>query len=336
MKNTNIELMRLICIFSVISIHMSMGYFFNQKIINSLDWNISNAITALSKFSVPVFFIISSFLFFNKNETSARDIPKKLTRVITPLIFWSFLYWYLRSKPEENNNTMSFMTALINNGASFHLWFLYTFIMYIPFLYIIKFCYNSLTRKTYITIALIAILLISVAPLLTSSLFGENPFYITTYHNAYRPDLLIYAIFTPLIAGVSGANKKINLLIFTLSVVTSAFLTKKTSETIGSPSELFYNLSSIFIFISAFSIFNFIYELKIKKPSLIKIINKLGECSFGVYLCHWLIYLTLDHLGLIFRNGVFTSIILDTMIVTLLSFVTILIVRRVKFLKKIT
>lgn len=131
MKNRNIgiDLLKLICSFCVVLIHMPS----NNEFINSC--------TTFSRCAVPIFFMISGFLL---KENKIKEYIKKIIYItlISSIIyfFWNIvlnldtLGEYLKNV----FNVKSFLKLLFFNDTScfgFHLWYLYAYIYILVFHY---------------------------------------------------------------------------------------------------------------------------------------------------------------------------------------------------------
>lgn len=136
--DTDTDILRIICSFFVILIHSSYpmsgyGIFFN----------------AISRFSVPVFIIISGYYMIGSN-TDLRDIKKRALRLFFTVIAWSGIYYIygIVSKSIEYKGIRALITYLLTEPI--HLWFMYALII----LYILTpvsnvFCKNA-SKKEYI------------------------------------------------------------------------------------------------------------------------------------------------------------------------------------------
>jgi surface polysaccharide O-acyltransferase-like enzyme len=92
-KSLNIELLRCLAVISVILIHMTMGHFYDALLMheNKLSWIVSNLYYSLTRFCVPIFFIISAYLVFNNK--SNKKWHERLVRLGLPFVAWSAIYY---------------------------------------------------------------------------------------------------------------------------------------------------------------------------------------------------------------------------------------------------
>lgn len=116
-------------------IHISANYYSKENI-NSYNWKISFMYNGISRFGVPIFFMISGALFLNRDISYKKMFNKYIKRLIINLVVWSFIYSIF------NNNIYNFKLSIkkiiIKFCLShFHLWYIFTtigFYMIVPFL----------------------------------------------------------------------------------------------------------------------------------------------------------------------------------------------------------
>ncbi len=80
-----IDNLRGIACLMVVMIHTTTWYVTNSHMITPLNWDIANVLNSASRVSVPLFFMISGYLFFG--ERSAR--PRHFMRIALCLLFYS-------------------------------------------------------------------------------------------------------------------------------------------------------------------------------------------------------------------------------------------------------
>lgn len=143
-----------ICMVMVIVIHShyteAQGHAIAMAIQNFCGTN------GLSSIAVPMFFIISGYLFFHNTNTAIDCLPKIKKRVITlgiPYLFWNVailvffiivaytpFHKYINSTIIESNESISmFLYECLIKPAGFHLWFLRDLLLLVlasPIIYI--------------------------------------------------------------------------------------------------------------------------------------------------------------------------------------------------------
>ena len=80
-----IDNLRGIACLMVVMIHTTTWYVTNAHSISPVNWDVANILNSASRVSVPLFFMISGFLFFG--ERSAQ--PRHFIRIVSCLLFYS-------------------------------------------------------------------------------------------------------------------------------------------------------------------------------------------------------------------------------------------------------
>lgn len=111
----------------VVMIHTTTWYITNAHSISMADWNIANLLNAASRVSVPLFFMISGYLFFG--ERSAQ--PRHFLRLALCLLFYSavalgYITLFTSIGPAAS------LKNLLHKPVFYHLWFFFAiFIIYL-------------------------------------------------------------------------------------------------------------------------------------------------------------------------------------------------------------
>lgn len=91
-------------------------------------WWIGNVIIAYSKWTVPVFLMLSGALLLDerrREEAAWRFYGKRARRLAAPFIFWTAFYLWWRAAAGEELTLGSAAASIGTKGAYFHLYFLY-------------------------------------------------------------------------------------------------------------------------------------------------------------------------------------------------------------------
>ena len=111
----------------VVMIHTSTWYVNHAHRISMWDWNIANLLNSASRVSVPLFFMISGYLFFG--ERSAR--PRHFLRIALCLLFYSatalaYITFLTPISPAAS------LHNLLHKPVFYHLWFFFAiFVIYL-------------------------------------------------------------------------------------------------------------------------------------------------------------------------------------------------------------
>lgn len=137
-----IEVLRIIAMISVVLLHITSTAWYYVEV-NTVDWNLYNAIRCFCKWGVTVFVMISGVNFMTKQEIPLKDLwGKYIKRIAIILTFWSFVYAFipvLRILFREGKVGIERLFEAVCDfilGEN-HLWYLYMCIglyMMIPFM----------------------------------------------------------------------------------------------------------------------------------------------------------------------------------------------------------
>ena len=329
------DLLRIISAFSVILIHVSAQYYYNLKI-NNQNWKIAFYYNGVSRFGVPIFFMISGALFLGRNISLNIIIFKYILRLFICLIIWSFIYTIYNIKLSRNNTKKIILKFI---SGHFHFWYLYSTIkLYIlsPFLReIIKsnllenlikisFIFTFLIPNLDILKFYLPRLLSEISALFYSKLnfdkFKGNIFYFMLGYYLNKKKIvsknqnLIYFM------GILG-------FFFTTIIVYHICIKNKEKLLFFFRPE---NLNILFYSISIFVLF----KEKFNNLSLNKkiVIKKISNYTFGIYLIHPLI---IEKISKNLYFSYFRLIIpLKTLIVFILSLLFSIILKHLPFLGK--
>lgn len=127
------DILRCVSIFFVIIIHItSVGLRLCEP--STPAWSANWLINSVSRWAVPVFFMVSGALFLNPNrELSIKKLYKKnILRIVICIIVWGLFYSLLDQYLYGTVSIKSIPVALygiITGNTGYHLWFLYTLVM---------------------------------------------------------------------------------------------------------------------------------------------------------------------------------------------------------------
>lgn len=136
-----LDILRIICCFLVIVIHVSATYYYDCDI-KDLNWNFGVFFDILSRFSVPVFFMISGALFLNsKKKIEIKKLyTKNIFKILLILALWLPIYAIIAYTYRYHNqiiDTKTLLTVLKSTiDYQYQFWFLFPLIsiyMCIPF-----------------------------------------------------------------------------------------------------------------------------------------------------------------------------------------------------------
>lgn len=287
-------------VLAVIAIHTT-GYFTEIKSYNALVlWTLWTDV--FSQFAVPLFILISGFV-LARNYRSDFSITKfyknRIRSIIPQYLIFSILYtlfnnWAVMQSNALSENFALLLNNIVHSNASYHLWFFSIIIqLYILYPIIIKsydFC-KSIGRAEFMIAILLILQTLWMVGIHSSSLpfiklnfisflfyFGLG-IYIVDYFdqlkNASKHLTPIYLITS--LALTIGSS------FFIIIGLTTGYDYYSIPAYFFIGSELIYPVLRISTFIL---LLNFAASLVGKRSFLAKVIYRIGDYSFGIYLIH--------------------------------------------------
>ncbi len=91
------DLCRVVAIYGVILIHSCGATFYSFGKIPLSDWLAANALDSLARVSVPLFVMLSGAMLLKPGApiTALSALPRRVSKVLIPLVVWSLLYLYV-------------------------------------------------------------------------------------------------------------------------------------------------------------------------------------------------------------------------------------------------
>ncbi|NCH56269.1 acyltransferase [Cronobacter muytjensii] len=331
-RNINIETLRTMAVFSVILIHMAVPVFHSKEVMNSdiSLWLVSNLYYTISRFCVPIFFIIATYIAFNSLSKNMGFLSR-IKRIGVPYVFWSTLYYIFNG----GDDVFNLIKLTLTKYTSVHLWFLPAFLGFVLFLPAVKKILDndSLRELRYLPILvfLFSVVLPSTTHFLNtfigdfSYLNGLNQFELNL------PAYIAYALVFPYV--YRKVNAVYYTFIFFFIVFVNAALNVLVSLKTGVPNEYYYQYTTPLVFISSYVLFNVFMSINLDAvyTPVKNLIYSIGMNSFGIYLVHWMVFMVLKRNNLIFEQISVTGPIANTLLVMAISFFIVMIIRRIKF-----
>jgi len=270
-RDVDTDIMRVLSCFFVVLIHVSTYG----------DGDFSLALNCISRFSVPVFVIISGRYMLEKS-VEWKHLAKKSIHLLFLMFFWSTIFYfyssYLGQKPE------SYFSFILTQPV--HLWYIWAIIalyLMVPFLYV--FCENasqSIYRYalgfTFLTGTVITIILRTNLFSLFSEVIEKTKipyqlgfvfcFLFGDYFRRYRPNI-------PLLSGT------ILFAAGSLGTVWGTFLLR--SSPLDGLLLSFFSPLAIIAAIGVYSTVSQIGNYAMKGRSFL---HKAAKCTLGIYLMH--------------------------------------------------
>jgi surface polysaccharide O-acyltransferase-like enzyme len=283
-----LDYMRVFATICVVIIHCCASALSSYGSIDDFNWGLSLILRNLTTVSVPLFFMISGYLYLNKPQFNMRDFYlKRLKNIIIPMVVWSWFWLLFNQKFNSLNLTLTILWQPIFSPTMYHLWFLYPLIaLYLSLPFIIILVKNMEAKHRHLW-------------LIMWIMFGTVNFcHIAFGFNfSIKPELFTvwvgYFIAGYLMTFYKFNNKLTWLGIFIINsfMIIGTYL--KTDSNSPIPS-LFYELNTPHVMLLSCLIFNLMLQYKNHfKPS--NLITFLSNRSFTVYLIHPFFIIEFNH-----------------------------------------
>lgn len=303
-----LDMLRIIATLAVIIIHVSSQSLFYLKNVHTFIWQSLNFWDSMSRWSVPVFVMISGALFLDPSRLIKIKtlFTKNIWRIVCATIFWHIFYALYTFIFESHS--LSVAIKLIIRGYS-HLWFLHMIIgLYLLVPLLRKITENTrLTRYFLILAAIFSIIIptffgvyrsivhYQIIPAIVKSIMRS----LINLNNSFYFSFTLY-FSTYFVAGYYLNHIEINkvwqLIIYLLAIlgfVVTFVGTNYLSLRFNKRILPFYDYMSLNVALSSVGVFAFFKELskKInwnKNSKAVTCMTALSTLTFGIYLIHFL------------------------------------------------
>lgn len=331
------DILRAVAIIGVVSIHASSGYIESSNDNISLVRGMYLIFNKLTRFCVPLFFMISGALFLDcKKDISIKTMYSKyIRRIVVAFVLFSFCYalvGYFWGNGIEKGSLHSAVSNFI--VGHYHMWFLFA----IAGLYILTpiLRYITIDRKVTVYYLIIAGVVSSIAPAImsfvpssmtqsTNSILTDvslalprwSFYYVLGYAlHAYRPKVSTAVLMTVCCS--------IAIIIIALGFM---FVQKEAYRYIC------WDYTSPMIVCYSSCIFLLLQNSTLKLTMAIKSIS---ECSFGIYLVHVLFLIIFANISVLeVINHVWWGIPIKVVAVFVCSLYLTKLIRLIPVMKKI-
>lgn len=126
-RNPNIDLLRVIAAFAVVWLHVSVWVVLGDPSVESPWWWAGNLVDSFTRWSVPVFVMISGALLLSAppNSSPLDFWRKRMARLLPALVFWTLVYFAFRYFLEPPFGWKDAIKSLLKGNAYYHTWYIY-------------------------------------------------------------------------------------------------------------------------------------------------------------------------------------------------------------------
>ena len=300
-----VDILRILSIIAVIILHLTAELLTSSNDFNTASWWLSNLFNSISRFAVPVFFMISGAMIL---RTEIRSYPefykKRVVPLLIPLVSWSLIYglynqyYILQSKMNAYEFVLDFGYRLLTDRTYVHLWFLYAIIaiyMTVPLISkLIKTCGERDLRYYLLLwfIVSIAYRFISDAVFRATDQYINIPIMNIPFFMGFLGYFILgyYLFHYDLTPRAKNIVFNLGIVSFFLTPVATYFVSLRN----GVLDEMFYGNYSITTFFMAAGMFIYFKEKEERisekaNHKIQKLISSVSKASFSIYLIHLLI-----------------------------------------------
>ena len=295
-KKTYLEIMRIIAAFFVIFNHT--GYYgflqFFYVPTDSFKFWIYCFISVFSKFSVFLFLMISGALLLGKEEPASK-LCKRIFRTVIALILISFFY-YIKSIGFDFNKfeIITFITNLYSGSIKYNLWYLYLYIGFLISLPFLRAMVKNLKKTHYYYMAIVGVIINAIIPIAQYFIWKGNAKINTNVKEIWIVGYLaLYPCIGYFLQNKIKINIKmvictwiVNILTIALTCCTTYFLLKTQGNVTQTIAQAFFSCFAIVSSTCVFVTIKYAFENTKFNNIITRIINSMGECSYGIYLFH--------------------------------------------------
>ena len=339
----SLDFLRILAVCAVVMIHISADFLkeFDKTSVGFL-WG--NIFSALSRFAVPVFLMISGALMLDENKNlPTKKIMKATVNILILTFSWSLLYTvgYNVVKPIVFNEPINIINILgtFFNGH-YHMWYLYVLVgLYLitPILRTFVKIENAGMIRNYLLFSIIICFAVSfINEFINIYNYGTNLFseFILNFEFNYIYSYLIFYVMGWYIVRVG--LKKITRIIIYVAGLLGALTTFVCTYFyyIKEMNCYFIENNSLNIFFYSLAIFVFVHYLfKNRQITLGKFSLKMSKLTFGVYLIHCIFLFALKMICENIENSLLAIFVIFVGGVGL-SFVSVFVMSKIPLIKK--
>ncbi len=290
-----LDIARVLSMVSVIMIHVGAISWYDGPF-SIYPWGVMNLFDILSRYCVPVFLMISGYLFLDPE----RNIPVKkiytryLPRLICAYFFWSFLYAVISSGfATQRTFTPEIIKAFVHDlfWGRYHMWYMYIIVaMYLITPALRAFATNRSALKFFLVASYLYAFLIPNILMIPGlyAIFGD---YVNRLSLQFISGYTFYFVAGYYMAteDFSGLQKKIIYVLGFIGLAGTVITTSAYVLIAQFPNSEYHEYYTAGIPLFSLAVFLFFRERFASvdpDTRIMKIIMWLSKLSFGVYMAH--------------------------------------------------
>lgn len=324
-REFSFDILRVIAMCMVIIVHVSNVYSRGFGIITDGSFFGSLCFNTISRVSVPIFLMISGALLLDRNFDKNKYF-KRLVKFVILIAAWDIIYliweyYYLGVSYDH-------LYKLFFEPYRAHLWYLYTIITLYAIQPLLKLILDKSSTKIKYLLLFVWFALSSLS-IVNSTI--ANAFTLFSYIGFFVVGKYLYEFIK------NNDLKKYNILCI-LTIIICISLSICLNYTYSHRYHMFYNLffayRTPFIILSSVALFTLIV-VNYTKDNVPKVIKTLSDVSLGVYLIHG-IFLDITIQTFSYQDKISViGIPLFFIFILILSVISVLILKKIKYVNKI-
>ena len=277
-----IDNLRGIACLMVVMIHTTTWYVTNAHSISHVNWDIANILNSASRVSVPLFFMISGFLFFG--ERSAQ--PRHFIRIASCLGFYSAVALLYITLFTSINPVIS-LKYLLQKPVFYHLWFFFAIIV----IYLVSPLIQVKNVSGKMLLALMVVIGVVANPnTLSQKIDGVEWLPVNLYINGDTFYYVLYGMLGRAIGMMDTQRRGLNWLcgaLFILGVMVISRGTLYELQWRGNFADTWYLYCGPMVFICAMSLLTLVKNTLNARP--LPVLGFISRHSLGIYGFHALV-----------------------------------------------
>lgn len=348
------DMIRFFAIFGILSCHIFASLVVKPQIFATKLWYYSVLMNSLRDVSIGLFVALSGALLIKKKDSLIVFFKKRLSRVILPYVFWVIVfiifgiicitkgYYFKCSISELIINTASISPT----GPGNFFWFVPMIIVVYIVIAILNrlYTYNNDSLKYALCISLFVVIIWNVFNLHITNPYKYVFYSVFAVIGYYCANIDLTDI--SIVKDFRISNGKLALLFFALSIVLYAleiYFNVSTSMDLGKYRYVSqFSLVNVALVVSTFLFFRYFSESKgriysaIENSAAGKIIFSISICSYGIYLSHMIVKLSLEYFLYPFKASLPISIYTTFLLILtlLISWIIILLLGKIPVIEK--
>lgn len=306
----------------VLVVHVTAITKYSYGRIDDVYWYITVFLDSASRMCVPLFFMISGYLFLGGKNVKSKNLLK----IFTALTFYSVLSAIFYSV-YSTYNFIDSLLSIYEKPAMYHLWYMfYIFSFYILFMIVDV---RKVSSKFGLLVVVVIMTILNDNLYEISNLLFGHKFRNNFVINAYYLQLFMYCFAGYFIGTLDDKGKYVKhawVVCFT-SIAAIITLTLIKSFEAGELYVLYQKYNSVPVFFSAISVF-YIVKNSVEFTSAKKYIKFISERSLAIYGVHAIILEIIKYKKYYVFNNPLANLVSSFLILAILSIAAASLIKR--------